>query len=112
MPSYAHNFGSTRQRVVGVALGLLWLTLRDRHAGARGQRPCYRVPARRGRDRLVGPAPGRDQISVRQCGLRVDGAQMRRNARREALPCSPGRLGRVPRRRNVPGGQGRYANAW
>ena len=29
---YASTFGGTRKRVVGVALGLLWLTLRDRHA--------------------------------------------------------------------------------
>ena len=30
--------GGTRERVVGVALGLFWLTLRDRNAGARRQR--------------------------------------------------------------------------
>ena len=68
------DVGGTRERVVGVAFGLVRLTLRDRHAGTRGQRPHQR-PAGRCRDGFVGPAPGRDQIPARQCGLRNDGAQ-------------------------------------
>ena len=45
------------QRVVGVALGLVWFTRRDRHAGADRQRQ-RRVPAGCSRDGLVGPATG------------------------------------------------------
>ena len=78
MPTYGKLSGTLRQRVMGVALSLLWLTLCDRHAGARGQRPHQHRPARRCRDRVVGPASGRDQIPARQCGLRDDGAQVRR----------------------------------
>ena len=41
------DFGGTRERVVGVALSLLRLTLCDRHAGARGQRPDSEAARRR-----------------------------------------------------------------
>ena len=101
------EFGGARQRVVGVAFGLLGLTLCDRHPCARGQRP-HHDPSRRCRDRLVGPAPSGDQIPARQRGLRNDGAQVRRIPRRET-PVLPGRRGRVPRRPNIAGGQGRVS---
>jgi hypothetical protein len=58
------NFGGTCEHVVGVAFGLLPLTLRDRHAGAHRQRR-RQVIAGRARDRLVGPAAGHDQIAPR-----------------------------------------------
>ena len=92
---------------MGVAFSLLGLTLRDRHPRTRVQRQ-HHDPARRYRDRVVGPAPSGDQIPARQCGLRNDGAQVRRKPRRET-PVLPGRRGRVPRRPNIAGGQGRVS---
>ena len=67
------DFGGTRERVLGVALGLLRLTRRDRHAGARCQRP-HQPPAGRGRDRLVGPATRGSEIPVCQRGLGIPDA--------------------------------------
>ena len=106
MPRYASMPAAHRERVVGVAFGLLRLTLRDRHAGARGQRP-HQPPAGRRRDGVVGPAAGRDQIPARQRGLRTAGAQHRRRRRRHDTHVLPGRLARVLRRRSIAGGQGR-----
>ena len=37
MPNVGEAFGQTRQSLMDVALSLLWLTLRHRHAGARHQ---------------------------------------------------------------------------
>ena len=75
------HVGGARERVVGVAFGLFRLTLRDRHAGARGQRSDSQPPAGRRRDGLVGPAAGRDQIPARQRGLRIQNAPHRRRLR-------------------------------
>ena len=61
--------GGDRERVVGVAFGLFRLTLRDRHPGARRQRPRYQPVVFD--DGVVGPAAGRDQIPTRQRGLRI-----------------------------------------
>ena len=47
------NFGGTRERVVGVAFAALGVSLCDRHAGARRQRP-RQVEAGSGRAALVG----------------------------------------------------------
>ena len=93
---------------MGVAFSLLRLTLGDRHADARGQRRHQQGPARRCRDRVVGPAPGRDQIPARQCGLRNGGAQVRR-VPGQNTPVLPGRRGRVQRRPNIASGQGRVS---
>ena len=93
---------------MGVALGLLWLTLCKRHSGARGQRPHQHGPALRHRDPVVGPAPGRDQIAARHRGMRDDGAQVRRKPRRET-PVLPGRRGRVQGRLDIAGGEGRVS---
>ena len=62
------DFAGTCERVVGVAFGLVRLTLRDRHPGARRQRH-RQVTAGCRRDGVVGPAAGRDQIPARQRGL-------------------------------------------
>ena len=86
MRRYASTAGGARERVVGVAFGLVWLTLRDRHAGARRQRR-RQEPAGRRRDRLVGPAAGRDQIPARQRGLRTEDALHRRRYWGTALRC-------------------------
>ena len=80
MPRCACKLGGTCERVVGVAFGLLRLTLRDRHPGARGQRH-HQEPAGRCRDGVVGPAAGRDQIPARQRGLRIDRRACRRRHR-------------------------------
>ena len=98
---------AARERVVGVALSLLRLTLRDRHPRTRGQRH-HQPPAGRclqGLNGLVGHASGRDQIPARQCGLRIEGAR-RRPMHGQDTPVLPGRLARAPRRRNVADGQG------
>jgi hypothetical protein len=50
---------------MGVTLSLVWLTLRDRHPGARGQRPHQPRPGRH-RGGVIDPAPGRDQIPARR----------------------------------------------
>ena len=86
------EFGGTRERVVGVALGLFWLTLRDRHPGARRQR-VRQERAGRCRHGVVGPAAGRDQIPARQRGLRA--------LRRAAPPPSAGRTLRCCRPASV-----------
>ena len=99
------EFGGTGERVMGVALGLLRLTRRDHHAGAHGQR-LHQRPARRRRDRLVGPPAGRDQIPIRQGGVGTEDALQRPN-RRQDTHVRRGRLARVPGRRNIAGGQGR-----
>ena len=49
---------------------------------------------------------GRDQIPARQCGLRTEGAQVRREPRQNT-PVLPGRRGRVQCRPSIAGGQGR-----
>ena len=64
------DFGGDRERVMGVALGLIRLTLRDYDAGARRQRH-HQVPARCRRGGVIRPAAGRDQIPARQCGLGI-----------------------------------------
>ncbi len=99
-------FGGTRERVVGVALSLVWLTLCDRHAGARRQR-VRPERARRCRYGVVGPAAGRDQIPARERGLRTeDSLQHRRQEHsRVAQAASVASL----RRRSIAGGQGRYS---
>jgi hypothetical protein len=68
---------------MGVALSLLWLTLCYRDAGAYGQRPHQHGPALRHRNRVVGPASGRNRIPARQRCVHDDGAQVRRKPRRE-----------------------------
>ncbi len=105
MNRYASTSAALGERVVGVAFGLVWLTLCDRHAGARGQR-VRQERARRCRHRVVGPAAGRDQIPARQRGLRFEDAPRRRRLGR-GTRVWPGRLGRVQRRRGIAGGQGR-----
>ena len=101
------DFGGTRERVVGVALSLVWLTLCDRHAGARRQR-VRQERARHCRYGVVGPAAGRDQIPARKRGLRTeDSLQPRRLG--HGTHEWPARLGRVLRRRSIAGGQGRYS---
>jgi hypothetical protein len=97
--------GAARQRVLGVALGLLRLTRRDRHAGAGGQRP--RQPqAAAGRDRLVGPAAGGGEIPVCQGGLGIPDALPCRRATTQNSNVLSGGLARLVRRRAIPGGQG------
>jgi hypothetical protein len=90
---------------MGVALSLLWLTLCYRDAGAYGQRPHQHGPALRHRNRVVGPASGRNRIPARQRCVHDDGAQVRRKPRRET-PVLPGRRGRVQGRLDIAGGQG------
>ena len=100
------EFGGTRECVVGVAFGLLRLTLRDRHAGACGQRQ-RQVPARRCLHGVVSLAAARAQIPARQRGRRVECAPHRHMQGQD--PQVPrGRPARV-RRRGIPGGQGRDA---
>ena len=96
-----------RERVVGVAFGLLWLTLCGRDPGTDGQRRRH-DSALGCRDGFVGPAPSRGQIPARQRGLCNGGAQVRRISRK-STPVLPGRRRRVPRRLNIAGGQGRVA---
>ena len=62
------NVGGDRERVVGVAFGLLGFTLSDRHASPRPQRHGQ-VPAPHHRDGLVGPLSRRDQIAACQSNL-------------------------------------------
>ena len=88
---------------MGVTLSLVWLTLRDRYAGACRQR------VRQERDRhcrygVVGPAAGSDQITARKRGLRTEDSLQHR---RHSTHLWPGRLGRVLRRRGIAGGHGR-----
>jgi hypothetical protein len=104
------DFGGTRERVVGVAFGLIRLSLRDRHAGARDQRP-HQEPAGRHRDGVIGPAASRGEIPAGQCGLRTERALHRRGRGQDTV-VPPGRLGRVQRRRNISGCQGREDRCW
>ena len=62
------GFGGTGERVMGVTLGLLWLTLCGRHPGARRQR-VRQERAGRCRHGVFGPAAGRDQMPARQRGM-------------------------------------------
>ncbi len=73
------NFGGAPERVMGVAFGFFWLTLRDRHPGADRQRR-RQVPAGCSRDGLLGPAAGGGEITVGQRGLGIP--------RRAAMPPS------------------------
>ena len=98
--------GGARQRVVGVAFGLIRLTRGDRHAGAHGQRP-RQPPAGRGRDSVIGPAAGGGEIPVRQRGLGIPDALQCRRATTHDNHVLSGRLARLVRRRAIPGGQGR-----
>ena len=102
------EFGGARERVVGVALGLVWLTRRDRHAGARRQRHDQKS-AGCCRDGLVGPAAGREQIPARQRGLRTIRATHRRRRLGQETHVLPRRFGRLQGRRRIAGGQGRDA---
>ena len=91
---------------MGVAFGLLRLTLRDRHPGARGQRP-HQPPAGRGRDGLVGPTAGGSEIPVCQRGLGIPDALQCRRATTHDNHVLEGGLARLVHRRAIPGGQGR-----
>ena len=100
------DFGGARQRVVGVALGLLRLTRRDRHPGADRERQ-RQLPAGCSRDGLVGPAAGGGEIPVCQRGLGIPDALQCRRATTHDNHVLAGGLARLVRRRAIPGGQGR-----
>lgn len=92
------------ERVMDVASGLSWLTLRDRHPSARCERDDQ-VPARRWLHSVVCPASSRGEITARQDDLGVVGAVHRRRPRQDTQVL-PGRLARIMRRCDMPGGQG------
>ena len=101
------EFGGARQRVVSVAFGLLRLTRRDRHPGARRQRPSAEHQPVVVDDGLVGPATGGSEIPVCQRGFGIPDALQsppRHHSRQSVLA---GGLARLVRRRDIPGGQGR-----
>ena len=94
---------------MGVTLSLVWLTLCDRHTGARHQRVRQeRACQCRFRYGVVGPAAGRDQIPARKRGLGTKGLLQPRCLRHGACEW-PARLRRVLRRRSIACGQGRYS---
>ncbi|MGO8940181.1 MAG: hypothetical protein ACLQLO_24700 [Mycobacterium sp.] len=84
------DLGGTRERLVGVALGLLRLPLRDRHAGARGQR-IHPPPAGRCRHGLVGPRLDTVDPAPNDGGAMMFGAV----AYRHGWPCVVGGSARL-----------------
>jgi hypothetical protein len=89
----------------GVALGLVWFTRRDRHAGADRQ-SHRRVQAGCSRDGLVGAVAGRGEILVCQRGLGIPDALHCRRATTHDIHVLSGGLARLVRGRSIPGGQG------
>ena len=97
--------GAEHKRVVGVTLGGLQLTRRDRDAGADRQRR-RRVSAGCRREGLVGAAAGDGEIPVCQRGLGTPDAPHRRLLTNDDSHVLVGGLARLVRGRSVPGGQG------
>ena len=94
MPRYASMLGGERERVVGVALGLLRLTLRDRHAGARRQRqhryqPVVAATASSAQRRAATRSPPASAA----CAPKA----LHRRHSRQGHSCAAGRLARVSR---------------
>ena len=97
--------GAEHKRVVGVTLGGLQLTRRDRDAGADRQRR-RRVSAGCRREGLVGAAAGDGEIPVCQRGLGTPDAPHRRLLTNDDSHVLAGGLARLVRGRSIPGGQG------
>ena len=94
IPRCAWMSAAHRERVVGVAFGLLRLTLRDRHAGARRQRHDQ-LPAGRCRRRRRRPSGGPRPDPRPPARPAHEGAPHRRH-RGQDTHVLPGRLGTRP----------------
>ncbi len=96
------------KRIVGVTLGLLWLTVRQQNASAPCQRP-RQVTALRRRHGVVGPAAGGSEIPACQRGLGTPVAPHRAHLTYD-IDVLPRGLNRLLRPRAIPGGQGRKSH--
>ena len=91
---------------MGVALSLLWLTLCDRHPGARGQRPHQQTQP----VAVATASSAQRRAAIRSPPASAACALMGRRCAANPgtnTPVLPGRRGRVQRRHNIAGGQGR-----